>query len=73
MCLFLNLRLKVRQLKLSMYNAKTCIGYKLDLYKFTFDLNIYSSINNSSILEYPGHSLNDEHIAIVHTKKHCFL
>ena len=31
----------------AIYNANTCISYKLAFYRYTLDLNMYSSINNA--------------------------
>ena len=56
----------------SMYNANTCIGYKLDFYRYTFHLNMYIYINNAYTV-IMSKSLSDEQTVIVHILKHCFL
>ena len=51
-----------------MYNANICIGYKLAFYHYTFDLNMYSSMNNAYNVIMSKY-LSDEQTAIVHTLK----
>ena len=51
-----------------MYNASTCIGYKLAFYCYTFDLNMYSSISNAYNV-IMSKSLSDEQTVIEHTLK----
>ena len=48
----------------AMHNANTCIGCKLPFYRYSFDLNMYSSINNvyNVIM---SKSLSDEQTDIV--------
>ena len=52
----------------AMHNATTCIGYKLAFYSYTYDLNMYSSINNAYNVMM-SKSPSDEQTAIVHTLK----
>ena len=56
----------------AMYNANTCIGSKLAFYRYSFDLNMYNSINNAYNVMM-SKSLGDEQTAIVHTLKKHFL
>ena len=54
-----------------MYNANTCIDYELAFYHYTFDLNMYISINNAYNV-IMSKSLSDEQTDIVHTLKTLF-
>ena len=55
----------------AMYNANTCIDYNIAFYRYTFDLNMYNSVNNvyNVIM---SKSFSDAHTAIVHTLNTLF-
>ena len=50
----------------AVYNANTYIGYEIVIHRYTFDIYMYSSINNAYNVMM-SNSLSDGHITIVHT------
>ena len=56
----------------AMYDANTCIGYKLAFDRYTFDLNMYSSTNNAYNVIL-SKALSNEQTVIVRTLKHSFM
>ena len=46
------------------YNSNTCIGYKLALYRYKFDLDTYTNCISARTL-INDHNLSDDQLAIV--------